>query len=148
VRPGSVEGPVHDPQTGTRWQWATLAPMLPVRLRAVAFAVPLVVGGAAYWLFSAKAGRAALSYSGGVALAGVLLTGGVLAVRAGAALSPLLATVMALSTYTTLAAVLAAVLALSDPHVLDEPAFALGLVVGVVVGVALQVRDARPGHRP
>ncbi|WP_375481116.1 hypothetical protein [uncultured Jatrophihabitans sp.] len=118
--------------------------MIAVRVRLVVFAVPLVVGALAYYLLSDKAGRAALSYAGGVALTAALLIGGLLAVRAGAALSPSLATVMALSTYTTVAAVLIAVLAASDPHVLDAPAFALGLVVGVVVGVALQIRDARP----
>lgn len=115
---------------------------LPVR--AAAFALPLVVGALAYWALSDKSGRAALSYAGGVGLTAVLFIGGIAAVRAGAALSPTIATVMALSTYTTVAAVLAAVFALADPHVLDEPAFALGLVVGVVVGVALQIRDARP----
>ena len=118
--------------------------MIAVRVRLVVFAVPLVLGAAAYYLLSEKAGRAALSYAGGVALTAALLIGGLLAVRAGAALSPALATVMALSTYTTVAAVLIAVLAASDPHVLDAPAFALGLVVGVVVGVGLQIRDARP----
>ena len=118
--------------------------MIAVRVRVVAFAVPLVLGAVAYYLLSAKTGRAALSYAGGVGLTGVLLIGGILAVRAGAALSPMLATVMALSTYVTVAVVLAAVFAVSDPHVLDEPAFALGLVVGVVVGVALQFRDAQP----
>ena len=118
--------------------------MIPVRVRMIAFAIPLVVGAAGYYWLSAKAGRAALSYAGGVGLTGLLLIGGILAVRAGAALSPMLATVMALSSYTTVAFVLLAVFAVSDPHVLDAPAFALGLVVGVVVGVALQIRDARP----
>jgi peptidoglycan/LPS O-acetylase OafA/YrhL len=118
--------------------------MIAVRVRAVVFAVPLVVGAVAYYLLSAKTGRAALSYAGGVGLTALLLIGGLLAVRAGAALSPVIATLMALSTYTTVAFVLAAVFAVADPHVLDEPAFALGLVVGVVFGVALQIRDARP----
>lgn len=118
--------------------------MIAVRVRVVAFAVPLVIGAAAYYILSAKTDRAALSYAGGVGLTGLLLIGGILAVRAGAALSPALATLMALSTYTTTAAVLVAVLAASDPHVLDAPAFALGLVVGVVVGIALQIRDASP----
>ena len=118
--------------------------MIAVRVRVAVFAVPLVIGSAAYYLLSDKAGRAALSYAGGVGLTALLLIGGILAVRAGAALSPALATLMALSTYTTTAAVLVAVLAASDPHVLDAPAFALGLVVGVVAGVALQIRDAAP----
>ena len=118
--------------------------MIAVRVRVVVFLVPLVVGALGYDLLSEKTGRAALSYAGGVGLTGLLLIGGILAVRAGAALSPALATLMALSTYTTTAAVLVAVLAASDPHVLDAPAFAVGLVVGVVVGVALQIRDARP----
>ncbi len=118
--------------------------MIRVRARAAVFAVPLLVGALAYYLLSAKAERAALSYAGGVGLTAVLFIGGILAVRAGAALSPMLATVMALSTYTTVAFVLAAVFTVSDPHVLDAPAFALGLVVGVVVGVGLQIRDARP----
>ena len=118
--------------------------MIAVRVRAAAFAVALVIGTLAYDLLSAKAQRAALSYAGGVALTAALLIGGILAVRAGAALSPMLATVMALSSYTTAAFVLAAVFAVADPHVLDAPAFALGLVVGVVVGVALQIRDAQP----
>ncbi len=118
--------------------------MIAVPVRAAVFAVPLIIGSVAYYLLSAKAGRAALSYAGGVGLTAVLLIGGIMAVQAGAALSPMLATVMALSTYTTVAVVLFAVFAVSDPHVLDEPAFALGLVVGVVVGVALQIRDARP----
>jgi hypothetical protein len=143
----SYEGPVWDEETGYRWQWARLAPMIPVRVRALAFAVPALLGGLAYWALSDKGGRAALSFVAGVALAGLLLVGGMLAVRAAAALSPLIATVMALSTYATVTFVLAAVLAFSDPHVLDAPAFALGLVVGVVVGITLQVRDARPGHR-
>ncbi len=118
--------------------------MIAVRVRMIAFAIPMVVGAAGYYWLSAKTGRAALSYAGGVGLTGLLLIGGILAVRAGAALSPMLATVMALSSYTTVAFVLLAVFAVSDPHVLDAPAFALGLVVGVVVGVALQIRDARP----
>jgi peptidoglycan/LPS O-acetylase OafA/YrhL len=118
--------------------------MIAVPVRVTVFAVPLVLGAVAYYLLSNKGGRAALSYAGGVALTAVLLIGGILAVQAGAALSPVLATVMALSSYTTAAFVCVAVFAAADPHVLDVPAFALGLVVGVVVGVALQIRDARP----
>src|SRR5438067_8147963 len=83
--------------------------MILIPARLVSFFVPLALGALAYDLLSAKAGRAALSYGGGVGLTAVLFVGGILAVRAGAALSPALATVMALSTYTTVAAVLAAV---------------------------------------
>jgi peptidoglycan/LPS O-acetylase OafA/YrhL len=142
------EGLVRDPDSGeVHWQWATMAPMLPWRLRLLAYAVPMAVGAALYYLLSAKEGRAAASYAGGLGLTAFLLIMGMLAVRAGAARSPVLATAMALLTYTYVALVLAATLAVSDPHTVDEPALALGLVVGVVVGVALQIREARPGLR-
>ncbi len=121
--------------------------MIPVHARLVAFAVPGVLGSLGYLLLSDKGGRAALSFAGGIALTALVLTGGILAVRAGAVISPQMATLMALSTYVTVSIVLAGVLALSNPHVLDAPAFAVGLVVGVVVGIALQIRDARPPAR-
>ncbi|MDT4892052.1 MAG: hypothetical protein QOE97_1087 [Pseudonocardiales bacterium] len=118
--------------------------MIPIPVRVVSFAIPGVLGAATYGALSGNGHRAALSFAAGVAITAAIFVLGILAVRAGAALSPLIATAMALSTYTTAAMLLLAALAIVDPSVADVPALAVGLVVGVLVGVALQVRDARP----
>jgi hypothetical protein len=116
--------------------------MIPIPVRVVSFAVPGVLGAVVFEMLSGR--RAALSFAAGVAISAAIFIVGIMAVRAGAALSPVIATAMALSTYTTAATLLLAALAIVDPQVASVPSLAAGLVVGVVVGVALQLRDARP----
>ncbi len=114
------------------------------RTQWTALLVLAVVGFAGYLAFSGL--RAGVSYTCGVVVAGLAFTVGIAAVRWADRVTPALSMVVALLTYAMIAAILAAVLARSNPEVVDGPAFALGLVVAVVAWIAEQLRAARPGN--
>lgn len=90
----------------------------------------VVVGSLAFGLWPEGNGvRATVSFLGGATLAGTLLFGGIAAVALFASVANGLSLIVALMTYTTTVAAFAAVLAASDPDVVDGPAFAVGLLL-------------------
>lgn len=115
-----------------------------IRMQWTALVVLGVAGAAGYLAFAHT--RAGVSYACGVLIAGLALTGSIAAVRWADRVTPALSMIVALMTYAMIVAVLAAILASSDPKVVDGPAFALGLVVAAVVWVLGQLRAARPGN--
>src|SRR5436190_17353150 len=100
------------------------------------------MGFGAYLVLSGL--RAGLSYTSGVVIAGLAFTAGIAAVRWADRITPALSMVAALLSYATIAIAFAAILARSDPKVVDGPAFAIGLVVAVILWMIEQFRMARP----
>ncbi len=112
-----------------RWPWVVLGV-----LAATGAVVYLAVSGP----------RAAVCYTAGVLLAGGVFTFGLSAVRWADRLGPATSMMMALLTYATLVVVLAAVLQIADPRLVDTAAVAAGLVAASLGWVVVQLRMTRP----
>lgn len=116
------------------------------RVQWAALAVVGVLGALMYGVLSARAGRAGLSFLGGVLVAGAAFTAGIAAIRWAGRVSPVLMMLVGMLTYLTIVVALAAVLASADPDVVDAPAFALGLVSAVAVWIVEQSRASWPAR--
>lgn len=108
------------------------------RLRGLLSVAAAVAGTVGFAVVSHAGLRAGLSFLGGLVLAWVLLSGGVVAVRWAGNAVPALSIVVALMTYTTTVVLFGAVLAAASPRVLYAWGFAVGLVVAVVLGASEQ----------
>lgn len=114
------------------------------RVQWAGLAVLGVLGALTYGLLAARAGRAGLSFLSGVLAAGAAFTLGIAAIRWAGRVSPALMMLVGMLTYLTIVVAFAAVLANADPHVVDRPAFALGLVGAAAVWIVEQWRASRP----
>ena len=114
------------------------------RLLRAALLLLALAGAALAAVLSPHPGRAAVSYLGALAFAGVLFTLAVSAVRWAAHTSATLAMLVAMMTYTLTVVFMALLLAVLDPEVVAPGAFAAGLVVAVALWITEQVKAARP----
>jgi hypothetical protein len=114
-----------------------------VRARWLLLTVGALFGALLFGAFAHHTGRAAGSYLGGLALAVVLFEVSAFNIRYADRYLPNLTLVAAMFSYVMSALALAVILAVSSPRVVDGPAIAVGLVVGVLVWVGTEVARSR-----
>jgi hypothetical protein len=112
--------------------------------RVLALVAALLIGALAFGFWPQGHGlRAAVSFLGGAAGAGLLLFGGIAAVQLFASVPNGLSLMIALTTYLTTVGLFAAVLAAADPDVVDGAGVGGGLLVMAVASTVWQWRLSR-----
>jgi hypothetical protein len=112
-------------------------------LRWILLGVAAAAGGVGFAVESAPGARAGLSFVGGLALVAGAFEFGAFNIRLTGRFLPHLTLVVAMLSYATTAIALALVLAASSPRVVDGPAIASGLLVGLIIWIATEIARTR-----
>ncbi len=115
----------------------------PVALRWLALAAAAVLGLLGFSLGSSAGLRAGLSFLGGLALVVASFEFGAFNIRFVGRHAPGLTLLVAMLSYLTTAIALALVLAAASPRVVDGPAIAVGLFVGVATWLGGELAASR-----
>jgi asparagine N-glycosylation enzyme membrane subunit Stt3 len=114
-----------------------------LRLRWGLLALAAIAGTIGFSIVSSAGLRVGLSFLGGLALVVGCFEFGGYNIRFTARYLPHLTMAIALLTYGMTVAVLALVLAVSSPRVVDGPAVAIGLFVGLTVWIGTEILRTR-----
>ncbi|MCW2492124.1 MAG: hypothetical protein QOH56_324 [Pseudonocardiales bacterium] len=112
-------------------------------LRWILLGVAAAAGGTGFAMASAPGARAGLSFVGGLALVVGAFEFGAFNIRFTGRYLPHLTLLVAMLSYATTAIALALVLAASSPRVVDGPAIASGLLVGLIIWIATEIARTR-----